>query len=87
MLQHVLFRRKLFGGGVCLRSQNISNPLYAHTKESIIDLLNNPVLWSDPMIQKTLQRVGAKPFDIEDVRLLIKDYLTVLAETVRKETF
>ena len=62
-------------------------PVYVHTKESFIDLLNNPVLWSDPMINKTLQRVGAKPFDIEDARLLIKDYLAVLVDTIRKETF
>ncbi len=62
-------------------------PVYNHTKESFIDVLNNPVLWSDPMIQKTLQRVGAKPFDIEDVRLIIKDYLAVLVDTFRKETF
>ncbi|MFN8006300.1 MAG: hypothetical protein U0V70_04600 [Terriglobia bacterium] len=62
-------------------------PVFEHTKESLIDLLNNPYLWSDPMITKTLERVGGKPFDIEDARLLIKDYLAVLAERIRKETF
>ena len=61
-------------------------PVFEHTKESVIDLLNNPYLWSDPMITKTLERVGGKPFDIEDARMLIKDYLTVLAEKIRKET-
>jgi hypothetical protein len=61
-------------------------PVFEHAKESFIDLLNDPVLWSDPMVTKTLQRVGGKPFDIEDVRLLIKDYLAVLADTIRKES-
>jgi hypothetical protein len=62
-------------------------PVHEHTKESFIDLLNNPVLWSDAMVNRTLQRVGAKPFDIEDARLLIKDYLAVLVDVIRKEAF
>ena len=61
-------------------------PVLVHTKESFVDLLNNPYLWSDPMIKKTLERVGGKPFDIEDARIVIKDYLTVLADAIRKET-
>jgi hypothetical protein len=39
------------------------------------------------MVNRTLQRVGAKPFDIEDARLLIKDYLAVLVDVIRKEAF
>ena len=61
-------------------------PVFEHTKETFIGLLNNPYLWSDPMITKTLERAKGKPFDIEDARLLVKDYLAVLAEKIRKDT-
>ena len=36
------------------------------------------------MIQKTLERAGGKPYNFEDVRLIVKDYLSVLCDSVCK---
>lgn len=60
-------------------------PIIETTYDTMCDVLNNPVLWSDHMIQKTLERAGGKPFNVEDVRLLVKDYLAVLCDFIRKE--
>ncbi|MBI2877955.1 MAG: hypothetical protein HYY20_13850 [Candidatus Tectomicrobia bacterium] len=60
-------------------------PIIESTYDAMCDVLNNPALWSDHMIHKTLERAGGKPFNVEDVRLLVKDYLAVLCELIRKE--
>ncbi len=53
-------------------------------RATLVDLFNNPSLWSDTMVTKTLQRIGGSAFSIHDVQLIIKDYLSVLAEAIRK---
>lgn len=53
-------------------------------KNAVCDMLSEPGLWSDTMIKRTLQRGGAQPFNIEDVRSIVKDYLTVLSDSLRK---
>lgn len=58
--------------------------MVSSSRDDFCDVLHNPALWSDPIIKKTLERVGSQAFNIEDVQLIIKDYLTVLAETIRK---
>ena len=55
-----------------------------HSKESFCDMLHNPALWSDTIVKKTLERMGGQAFNYEDVQEIIKDYLTVLSETIRK---
>jgi hypothetical protein len=59
-------------------------PLFESYQGSMCDFFGNPALWSDHMIQKTLERSGGKPFNVEDVRSIIKDYLAVLSDSVRK---
>jgi len=68
---------------------NIQVPDYlagmvSSSREAFCEMLHNPALWSEPIVKKTLERVGSQAFNIEDVQLIIKDYLTVLAETIRK---
>lgn len=60
-------------------------PFVEGTYDAWCDMLNNPALWSDYMIQKTLERTGGGPFNMDDVRFLVKDYLVVLGEFFRKE--
>jgi hypothetical protein len=36
------------------------------------------------MITKTLRRLGSTTFNIQDVQMIIKDYLSVLGEAIRK---
>jgi hypothetical protein len=54
------------------------------SRDAFCDMLHNPALWSEGMIKKTLERAGGHPFNIQDAQLIIKDYLTVLSETIRK---
>ncbi len=54
------------------------------TRDAFCETLHNPSLWSEPIIKKTLERVGGQAFNFEDVQVIIKDYLTVLAESIRR---
>ena len=56
----------------------------ANTRDSFCDILHNPSLWSEKIIKETLTRTGTQPYNIEDVQSLIKDYLTVLSENIRR---
>ena len=60
------------------------NPLWYATQQGICDFLSTPYLWSEAMIHKTMERTGGKPFNVEDVRAIIKDYLAVLTDYVRR---
>ncbi len=55
-----------------------------NTRDSFCDILHNPGLWSEKIIKETLSRTGTQPYNIEDVQFLIKDYLTVLSENIRR---
>ena len=55
-----------------------------NTRDSFCDILHNPGLWSEKIIKETLARTGTQPFNIQDVQSLIKDYLTVLSENIRR---
>lgn len=58
------------------------------SRDAFCDLLNNPSLWSEEMATKTLRRLGGTAYSIHDVQGVIKDYLSVLSESIRKgETF
>ncbi|HUL29474.1 MAG TPA: hypothetical protein VLZ03_03380 [Thermodesulfobacteriota bacterium] len=52
--------------------------LYIMTTE-----LDNPGLWSNEMVEKAVKREGGVPCDIESARLIIKNYLGVLRDTLR----
>jgi len=54
------------------------------SRDSFCDMLHNPSLWSEAMVRRTLERVGGQAFNIQDVQQIIKDYLTVLSESIRK---
>ncbi len=58
------------------------------SRDAFCTMLNNPGLWSEQMVTKTLQRLGSSAYNIQDVQMIIKDYLSVLSEGIRKgETF
>lgn len=63
--------------------QNPGN-LDANTRKSFGDMLQHPSLWTDDIIHETLGRRGGQPFNVEDVRHLIKDYLTVVTDKIRR---
>lgn len=58
--------------------------MVVNTRDSFCEILHNPSLWSEKIIRETLTRTGTQPFNIEDVQVLIKDYLTVLSENIRR---
>lgn len=62
------------------------NTVFTSTRDAFCEILHNPSLWSDEIIKETLNRTGSQPFDIQDVQTLVKDYLTVLSENIRRGT-
>lgn len=58
--------------------------MVSSSKDAICDLLHNPALWSQQMAKRTLERSGGQAFNIQDVQSIIKDYVTVLSETIRR---
>ena len=62
------------------------NTVFTNTRDAFCEILHNPSLWSDEIIKETLNRTGSQPFDIQDVQTLVKDYLTVLSENIRRGT-
>ena len=55
-----------------------------NTRNAFSDMLTNPVLWSDNIIKETLNRSGSQAFNISDVQHLVKNYLTLLSETIKE---
>jgi len=53
------------------------------TKETVCDLLQDPTVWSEHMIKETMNRTGGEAFDINDVELIIRNYLDVLTEKIQ----
>ena len=73
---------------MAFQTQGVFNQVADASRDVVLTMLNNPALWSEAMITKTLQRLGGAAYNIQDVQSIIKDYLSVLAETIRKgETF
>ncbi len=59
-----------------------------NSREAFCDTLHNPSLWSETIAKRTLERLGSQAFNIQDVQTVIKDYVSVLSEAIRKgETF
>ena len=65
-------------------SADVFANIVTSSREAFCDMLHNPALWSEDIVKQTFERSGAQPFNIEDAQGLIKDYLTVLAEHIRK---
>ncbi|MCP4580075.1 MAG: hypothetical protein GY839_00545 [candidate division Zixibacteria bacterium] len=53
-------------------------------REAFCETLHDPALWSENIFKETLNRVGGQTFNITDVQVIIKDYLTVLSESIRR---
>ncbi len=64
--------------------QNMPENLDASTRKAFGELLQRPTLWADEILHETLGRRGGQPFDVQDVRHLIKDYLTVVSDRIRR---
>ncbi len=63
---------------------NYLDVLVSNSKNAFCETLHNPSLWSEGMIKRTLERSGGTTFNITDVQTIVKDYLTVLSETIRR---
>ncbi len=59
-----------------------------NSRDAFCDTLHNPALWSEALAKRTLERIGSQAFNISDVQTVIKDYVSVLSEAIRRgETF
>ena len=54
-------------------------------KDAWCDLLGRPGLWSETMATRTLERLRGQPHDIGDVQIVIREYLKVLADAIKRE--
>ena len=54
-------------------------------KDAYCELLSKPGLWSETMATRTLERLGSQAHTIEDVQIVIREYLTVLTDAIMKE--
>ncbi len=52
------------------------------SKDSVCMLQNDPALWSEDVISRTMRRHEATAINIQDARSFIKDYLNVLCESM-----
>jgi hypothetical protein len=51
--------------------------------EAFCKMLKNPELWSQTMAQRTLRRIGSSAYNIQDVQHIIREYLSLLSESVQ----
>lgn len=54
-------------------------------KDAYCDLLSRSGLWSENMATRTFERLGGQAHNIEDVQIVIREYLNVLTDAIRKE--
>jgi hypothetical protein len=68
--------------------KDFMRPFYKGTWQGMFTFWNNPAMWSDQMIHKTLREIGGKPYTARDVRFIIKSYCKIMRDFVkRSETF
>ena len=46
--------------------------------------LDNPALWSKEMVEGAVKRAGGPVCDIEGIRLIVKNYLAILSNTLKQ---
>lgn len=59
-------------------------PFYKGAWQGMYTYWNNPAMWSDQVVHKTLRQIGGKPYTTTDVRSIIKSYCKVMREYVKK---
>ncbi len=56
-----------------------------HCRDIFSDsMLNDPALWSESMVKETCQRLGRSSCNVQEVQSVIKNYLDVLGDALRK---
>jgi hypothetical protein len=65
-------------------AKDFVRPLYKSTWQGWYSYWNNPAMWSDQVIHKTLKEVDGKPFTARDVRYIIKGYCKVMKQYWKK---
>ncbi len=55
-----------------------------NSREAFCDTVHNPTMWSETLAKRTLERIGSQAFNVNDVQTIIKDYVSVLSEAIRK---
>ena len=55
-----------------------------NSREAFCYTVHNPTMWSETLAKRTLERIGSQAFNVNDVQTIIKDYVSVLSEAIRK---
>ena len=67
-----------------LTPKDFVRPFYRGTWQGMFTYWNNPAMWSDQVVHKTLREVGGKPYTTRDVRYIIKAYCKIMKQFVKK---
>jgi hypothetical protein len=59
-------------------------PFYKGAWQGMYTYWNNPAMWSDQVVMRTLRQVGGKPYTARDVRFIIKSYCKIMKDYVKK---
>jgi len=51
-----------------------------YPKETFCKMKNDPSLWSEETVRKTLQRFAGTTLNLQDAQIFIKDYLSDLCD-------
>lgn len=65
-------------------AKDFVRPFFKSTWQGWYTYWNNPAMWSDQVIHKTLKECGGKPFTARDVRYVIKAYCKVMKQYWKK---
>ncbi len=63
-----------------MKKNNSFQDMPEKTRKALSSALDNPELWSEPVIRETLARTGSQSFSIHDLQTIIREYLYVLSD-------
>jgi hypothetical protein len=67
-----------------LSPKDYMKPFFKGAWQGMYTYWNNPAMWSDQVVHKTLRDVGGKPYTVRDVRSIIKSYCKIMKQYVKQ---
>lgn len=65
-----------------MKKKNAFQDMPEKARKTLANALDNPELWSEPVIRETLARTGSQSFSIHDLQTIIREYLYVLSDRI-----
>lgn len=65
-----------------MKKKNSFQEMPEKSRKALANAIDNPELWSEPVIRETLARTGSQSFSIHDLQTIIREYLYVLSDRI-----